>query len=269
MTVTPLVTDLDSTMIYLQSMNTRIDPHLLVNTDWVERRKMHIQCMKRSQEIIKTLADQDRIVAITTRSESQFKRTSLSTLFKVAIYDNGYSIEINGQKDNDWSNILANIISKNPRTTKQCQQDFISRVGPEFIHKVDEFEVFSIVYLVPERVDWVKANFDSFAYEGMKTSLQEVKFYIIPDAITKGHALTHLANKMGWNSVITAGDSLPDLEMMCLPISKIALISDRGELKDKASFDFNYKMFCRPEGFGALNGLDILEEYCLLEKLKF
>jgi hypothetical protein len=280
--VTPLFTDLDNT-IFLQEGKSR-DLQGLHKADYVVRRDMHICMTWLAYRIYRDLCYRNSLVAVTSRSLEQYNRTNLAKYTPMAIVDNGATILIEGVQDQFWSSYIRKQMDISGINHNAALDKFISIIGSENLTKEpDRFNYFSIAYLNEEANARVAANMAEFTQPGFKSSLQGGKFYFFPDFLTKGLAVQYLCLKMGIEEIVSAGDSLPDLEFMLdsglstreassfgpefdrLPNPRcvLSLISPYGELYDRFS-DLPVPNFMpRPiEGKAALVCEQLLVEYC-------
>jgi hypothetical protein len=275
-----LFTDLDNTAFVLETLNLLLTE--FVKVDYVSRRNLHILMTCQAYRIFLDLCYRQSLVAVTTRSLEQFQRTTLAKHIPYAIVDNGATILIEGVEDLYWTKFIQEIMKASGIDHNDAMNKFISKIGYSNVTKVDRFKYFGIVYLDDTANALVAANMSEFDQAGFKTSLQNNKFYLIPDFLTKGLASQYLCLKMGWTQIISAGDSLPDLEIMLdsglqslqpedfgpeyamhrSPECAFALISPYGELLNHRDLPLNHRMFEKIEGKAALVLEQILVEYC-------
>lgn len=275
-----LLTDLDNTAFVLQTLNQELTDY--VQVDFVKRRNLPIQMTSRGYRIFLDLCYRQTLVAVTTRSLEQYQRTTIASHIPYAIVDNGATILINGAEDEYWANFIDQKMVASGIDHNQAINEFIGVIGYDNITKVDRFKYFGIVYLTDDANATVAANMAEFDKPGFKTSLQNNKFYYIPHFLTKGLASQYLCLKMGWTEVISAGDSLPDLEIMLKsglqslqpedfgpefamlrsPECVFALISPYGELFNHTDLPSNHKMFDKIEGRASLVLEQMLVLYC-------
>jgi hypothetical protein len=277
----PLFTDLDNTVFLLQ--NKSGDIKSLCNVDYVVRRDMHICMTPLAHRIYLDLCDRRSLIAVTSRSLQQYTRTRLANFTPIAIVDNGATILINGQEDQYWSNYINNQMDISGIDHNAALDEFIFVIGQENLTKEpDRFKYFSIAYLNEEANARVAANMSEFTKPGFKSSLQGGKFYFFPEFLTKGLAVQYLCLKMGIEEIVSAGDSLPDLEFMLdaglstkppssfgfdglvNPRCVYSLISPYGELYEQSQHQVPVPNFMPEpiEGKAALVCEQLLVEYC-------
>ena len=138
-------------------------------------------------------------------------------------------------------------------------KDFVLNFGPQYVEKTDEFDYFGIVYLTNLCKKKMEIEFNSYIQPGFNSSLQNNKYYLIPNFINKGRALSYASKFMNLNGFEAAGDSLPDLTMM--ELASFSHISPWGELLG-TKLQFPHKAYNKHNGQLARTGEEIMINFC-------
>ena len=256
--------DLDNTMIGSATMNKLYsDKSLVVDVSALSGVKIEMSI--KAFNLYQELSRQKRLIAVTTRSKSQYQRTTLANHSASAIYDNGATIEFEGVVNESWSDKIQLEYSNLTLNSLDIMNCFISSFGSEYVETVDKFDYFGIVYLTPDGVKKMIQEFEKLNFKGFKTTFQGRKFYIIPEFINKGRALKHVVDVLGIDYLESAGDSLPDLDMF--QISNFCHVSPWGELEN-TNIPYPHKLYEKHENAIALTGEEILINFCGRNKYK-
>ncbi len=169
------------------------------------------------------VAEHASLVPVTTRVAHQYARVRLpGPPPRYAIAANGGLLLVDGAPDRAWTKHVA-------RTLRDCVAlaevwDHMGHVcSPRWTTKLRNAAglfCYAVVHpnrLPPDFVDDVSAW---AAERGWRTSLQGRKLYWVPEGLTKSAAVREVANRIGADHVVAAGDSLLDVDLL--------LAADRG-----------------------------------------
>lgn len=236
--------DLDRTLIYsrkaavlgLPPEATAQQSALLADLVCVELHKgkplSHVT--RAALETLKTLAECGVLVPATTRTRAQYIRIGLpGPPPRYAIAANGGFLLVDGVVDEAWSRRVSAVLAESAYPFVEVEAYLQDAFRPEWTSKVRSAEDL-FCYAVVEReavpegfVDEVTA----WAQErGWRASLQGRKFYLVPSELRKGAAVAEVARRVGASTVLAAGDSLLDAEM--LESATRAIRPAHGELHD-------------------------------------
>lgn len=190
----------------------------------------------KSIELMKEIDRKGYFIPVTTRSRSDFQRLFPIGDFapKNAVLANGGIVYINGQLDINWEQILKEKIGDVENSLKSAST-LIKRFFPtEKVTKmkIDHNLFWRVVVndqsIVPQVEELLREPLNEINYSFYNTGN---KCYIIHNAISKWEALKYLADKLGEEKIIAAGDSLMDLEM--IQKSDIGITPRHGEILEK------------------------------------
>jgi hypothetical protein len=217
--------DLDRTLIYSPralalDMSDEQAPRLL--TVEVHHGKPLSFMTERCAELLVELIAAAEFVPVTTRTRAQYQRVHLPGPVpgwapRYAICANGGQLLVDGVTDEDWNAQIKATLAQNCAPLDEIVHHLALSADPEWTLKrrVAE-ELFA--YLVVEREmlppGWV-AELTGWADErGYTVSLQGRKIYLVPQPLTKSAALAEVERRTGASTVLTAGDSLLDAELL-------------------------------------------------------
>ncbi|WP_394249504.1 HAD family hydrolase [Arthrobacter pityocampae] len=229
--------DLDRTLIY--SANSMLlagpddaAPPMVVAEVY---RGAPLSFMTRSAEaMLEDLAQRGLFVPVTTRTREQFERIRLPGRgMGYAVSTNGAVLMKDGVPDAAWTASIRSRISREcvplakvfeHLTVENPVQGLVRARTAEdtFIYCLVERASLSMEYLA-ELTDWC-------GQRGWKVSLQGRKLYCVPVPVSKEAAVAEVRERMGADTLITAGDSLLDAGM--LELADIAFRPAHGELHD-------------------------------------
>ena len=213
--------DLDQTLIYSENFVGKLSFEDKKGIELVET-KNDVPISYMSREAIAKL---DKInsrlifIPVTTRSIEQYERIFLlkKIVPKYAVVSNGGNIFIDGRLYKDWNSSVHEKINQNCIPMEQIIKKFNEIKNDSWI--ISGREVESLFYyciikkdLIPhERLEnftiWLKEN-------NWRVSLQGRKLYFIPQPLEKMDAIKYIADKEGVKNIISAGDSILDLNML-------------------------------------------------------
>jgi hypothetical protein len=157
------------------------------------------------------------VVPVTTRVPLQWERVRLpGAPARYAVAANGAILLVGGTEDHDWSqHVGAQLAGVAPLGEVW---DYVARVcRPEWTVKLRNARgLFCYAVLHRKRVpDGFYAECAAWADQrGWRTSLQGRKLYWVPRPLTKTAAVAEVASRVGASTVVAAGDSLLDLDLV-------------------------------------------------------
>ena len=217
--------DLDRTLIYSPralalDMSDETAPRLLAVE--VHNGKPLSFMTEHCAELLAELIGAAEFVPVTTRTRAQYQRVHLPGPVpgwapRYAICANGGRLLVDGLTDEDWTAHIASTLATSCAPLDEIVHHLALAADPEWTLKrrVAE-ELFA--YLVVEREllpeGWV-GELTGWADErGYTVSLQGRKIYLVPQPLTKSAALAEVERRTGASTVLTAGDSLLDAELL-------------------------------------------------------
>lgn len=234
--------DLDRTLIYSGKaarlgLEPDADPtELLRNLSCVEiyESKPLSHVTQAAHRSIESLARLGVLVPATTRTRAQYKRITLpGPPAHFAVTANGGFILVDGHADKTWSKQVAGVLAASSHPYSEVEGYMESVFKPEWTRKLRGAEglfCYAVVHrsdvpdgFVDEVTGWAEAR-------GWRASLQGRKFYLVPDELRKGSAVAEVARRVGAETILAAGDSLLDAEM--LESATHAIRPSHGELHD-------------------------------------
>ena len=213
--------DLDRTLIYSKkSRGQEVDEQEISAVEWVDEKAVAYMTNK-GIELFKQLPKEMTIVPVTTRTASQYHR--ITGLFDTtekptyAIVSNGAVILENGKPMEDWSDRLTMQLQQECKTIEHVMSQLETYAKKEFVLDVLQAESWFVYMIIDEKVFSVEEleNLSQIFYkQGFTLSHQGRKLYIMPNCINKSTALEFLKEHIGAKTVLAAGDSLLDFDMV-------------------------------------------------------
>ncbi|WP_042400794.1 hypothetical protein [Streptacidiphilus carbonis] len=217
--------DLDRTLIYSPralalDMSDETAPRLLAVE--VHNGKPLSFMTEHCAELLAELITVAEFVPVTTRTRAQYQRVHLPGPVPgwtphYAICANGGRLLVEGETDEDWSAHIASTLAAGCAPLDEIVHHLALDADPEWTLKRRVAEDL-FAYLVVEREllpeGWV-AELTGWADErGYTVSLQGRKIYLVPQPLTKSAALAEVERRTGASTVLSAGDSLLDAELL-------------------------------------------------------
>ncbi|MDI2129210.1 HAD family hydrolase [Yinghuangia seranimata] len=184
--------------------------------------------------LIAELGRRALLVPTTTRTRKQYRRIHLpGPAPAYAICANGGHLLVDGVTDEDWHAGVRKRLDEESAPLAEVVAHLEDVTDPEWTRKLRVAEDL-FTYLVLER-DRVPAGLveelTGWAGErGYGVSLQGRKLYFVPEALTKGSAVDEVRRRSGADTVLAAGDSLLDIEL--LKAADAGIRPGHGELAD-------------------------------------
>ncbi|MBG0739817.1 HAD family hydrolase [Paeniglutamicibacter antarcticus] len=232
-----LACDLDRTLIYspkafwLDVPDEQAPPIVVVEL----YQGIPISFMTRTAEtLLLALKAAATVVPVTTRTAAQYRRVRLpGPEQEYAVTTNGGVLLHHGQPDAHWHASIAR------RTAAHCaplQTVEAILADPAFsswilkLRHAEDLFIYAIVDREAMPEDFVAGLEQQCLALGWTVSLQGRKLYCVPQPVTKSSAVAEVQRRTGAGTVIAAGDSLLDRQM--LAEANIAFRPAHGELDD-------------------------------------
>ncbi|MFD8319160.1 HAD family hydrolase [Kitasatospora purpeofusca] len=236
-----VASDLDRTLIYSNralalDVPDRLAPRLL--SVEVHDGKALSFMTEEAAALLVELAREAVLVPATTRTRAQYERVNLpgptpGWVPPYAICANGGRLLVDGVPDEDWQTEMAGRLAEGAAPLAEVVEHLALCADPEWTHKrrvADEL----FAYLVVERAElpagWIAELTGWCAERGWSVSLQGRKVYAVPAPLSKSAALAEVVRRVGPSTVLSAGDSLLDADLLLA--ADAAWRPGHGELAD-------------------------------------
>ncbi|WP_035805965.1 HAD family hydrolase [Kitasatospora mediocidica] len=222
---TLVASDLDRTLIYsgralALSGPDRLAPRLL--SVEVHDAKPLSFMTERAARMLVELVREAVFVPVTTRTRVQYERVNLPGPVNgwrppYAICANGGRLLVDGAADPAWDAQVRTRLAATGVPLGEVVDRLARCADPEWTLKRRVAEDL-FAYLVVERGQlpdgWLAELTGWCAERGWTVSLQGRKVYAVPAALTKSAALAEVVRRVGATSVLAAGDSLLDADLL-------------------------------------------------------
>ncbi len=217
--------DLDRTLIYSSralalGMADELAPRLL--TVEVHHGKPLSFMTERCAELLVRLIGAAEFVPVTTRTRSQYLRVHLPGPLpgwapRYAVCANGGHLLVDGVTDEDWHARVQATLADDCAPLDEVVHHLALAADPEWTLKRRVAEDL-FAYLVVEREQlpqgWIEELTGWADERGYGVSLQGRKVYLVPRPLRKSAALAEVGRRTGASTVLAAGDSLLDAELL-------------------------------------------------------
>jgi len=227
--------DLDQTLIYSQRtlLNQELDQQIRPVERFEERFISYMT--QNALSALKEIAQRVLFVPVTTRTKLQYQRInflSYGITHEYAVTSNGGLVFSQGKEDEDWTQlVLAG------RDKCLAAQDLIRKFD-EIAHSSWVIKdsgkladnLFYYCLIDRDKIPLTElAAFKLWASDNhWELSVQGRKLYLVPQNVNKKAAIQYIKEKKGLSSVVAAGDSLLDLDL--LKAADLALAPAHGEI---------------------------------------
>lgn len=155
---------------------------------------------------------------VTTRTREQYRRIRLPCPTpRYAVCANGGHLLVDGEPDRDWRAAVAARLADECATLDEVRAHLLAAADPAWLLKERVAEDL-FAYLVVERSllpdGWLAELSDWAGSRGWTVSLQGRKVYAVPKPLTKSAAVREVARRTGARTVLAAGDSLLDADLL-------------------------------------------------------
>ena len=235
-----VVSDLDRTLIYSTSA-LALPPDgpvpALRCVETYEGRPLSFMT-ERAVALLAGLLEQGRFVPITTRTIAQYRRVRAPIAdAEWAICANGGRLLRHGVEDRGFTaEVTARLADAGapPAQVRAAFEALIAEhdLGPH-VHGVriaEDLFCYAVVDRAALPPEWLGRLSDLAVPLGWVVSLQGRKVYCVPAALTKSAAARRLADRLGADRILAAGDSLLDADL--LEAADAAIRPAHGELAD-------------------------------------
>lgn len=202
------VTDLDNTLLY--SYKHALPGDVCVETiHEKEQGFMSARTIRLLSQVLGKLP----VIPVTTRSVEQYQRITFpeGTEPREAIVSNGAIRLKDGVRDSDWDDKMKEVIAPYTDETERLFHRYSE--DPRFIRCRIVDAAYLFVYCA-KGVDPGLCTKELADQTGMRVMLSGKKIYLLPPRLHKGTALQVLRESEPERTVIAAGDSLMDLDML-------------------------------------------------------
>lgn len=214
--------DLDRTLIYSRAACLlgggaagTVEPPDLVCVEWYDGRPASFLTRTAATHLAR-LAAQSALVPVTTRTREQLARVRLPHPTRYAVAANGGFLLVDGVTDGPWTAAVTRAL-RGGYPLADVVGRLAAAADPAYTTKLRVAEGL-FAYLVVERsrvpdgllaelAEWLAAG-------GWRLSVQGRKVYAIPGALSKRDAVRALADRLGSDGYVAAGDSLLDGELL-------------------------------------------------------
>ncbi len=229
--------DLDRTLVYSATAlalrgNDADAPELLVAEVYSGKPLSFLT--RRAGKALSALSEIAWFVPCTTRTREQYARIRLPVSTpEYAVCANGGFILVDGKPDQAWSEAVRARLDDQSAPLGEMAAHLRTVCDYAWTKKLRIAEEL-FVYAVVERAElpsgFVAELTAWCAPRGWDVSLQGRKLYCVPASLTKGKAIAEVARRTGASTVLAAGDSLLDAEL--LDSADEAVRPAHGELHD-------------------------------------
>jgi hypothetical protein len=220
--------DLDTTLVYsARSLrlpdDDRLAPRLVVTEVW--RGAPLTYCTRAAEALLTELDGLALVVPVTTRTRAQFARvrlldgdgTAQEPGQRYAVVANGGHLLVDGRPDEEWAASVRATLAGSCRPLGEVV-DALRRATEG--HRVSELrpadELFVYVAVDPQTLppDALRGLSEWCAEGGWRVSLQGRRLYCVPAPLSKATAVAEVARRTGATTVLAAGDSLLDADLL-------------------------------------------------------
>ncbi len=202
-------TDLDNTIIYSYKRDIGKDK---ICAEIYQGREISF-ITKRTAELLKEVNEKVLIVPTTTRTQEQYERIDLGIgTPKYALVCNGGVLLVDGEEDRQWydeSRAMVEDCAKELEAARDTLEKEKRRTLD--VRFIRELFVFTKSDEPQATVERLKMALDTKKIDVFSNG---VKVYAVPKALNKGRAVRRLAQKLGAEKIVAAGDSEFDVTLL-------------------------------------------------------
>jgi len=193
--------------------------------------------LEKDFEKLKEISEKITFIPTTARSIAQYTRTMVSQIPKYAICTSGGVILEDGKEMEEW-NTHIETLKKEKGIDFQYAINLLKNYpeNTDEIKIVDDLYVYEYLHCDEEMTEGILKYLDKNLNENWLYTLQGKKLYIMPSFISKEYALDFLANKLGKEIAITAGDGKLDVGL--LEVGKTKIIPEGSEVLRFLDFEY-------------------------------
>jgi hydroxymethylpyrimidine pyrophosphatase-like HAD family hydrolase len=213
--------DLDRTLIYSQRMiDESAEKPGDIRIAETKDGEVITYLTERTVRLLKEVSNKMLFVPVTTRTMAQYARIFAITealVPKYAVTSNGGNILIAGKADPDWHESVKKKIEANCLPVNDAFRAFDAVRSDKWVKTcsvADELFFYCVIHNSDAIPSEKLALYSEYIEEnGWRTARHGRKLYFIPNCLSKKDAVAHIAEKEGIQKIISAGDSVLDLEM--------------------------------------------------------
>ncbi|MCQ9162466.1 HAD family hydrolase [Arthrobacter sp. STN4] len=187
-----------------------------------------------AEDLLLKLSAAAAFVPVTTRTQAQYERVQLpGPAPEYAITTNGGKLLHRGVPDPGWRRHLAARIAADCAPLESVEARLAGPAHAGWIlrvHRAEDLFVYAIVDRGAMPAAFLEQLQAECAAAGWTVSLQGRKLYCVPAPVTKGGALDEVARRTGAGTILAAGDSLLDADLLAR--ADVAFRPLHGELHD-------------------------------------
>ncbi|WP_163512257.1 HAD family hydrolase [Fodinicola acaciae] len=227
-----VASDLDRTLIYSRAA-AETDASDLMCVELYDGEPLSY-LTPRAADGLRRLAERTELVPVTTRTREQYQRITLPVPpRKYAICANGGHLLVDGVPDVRWHLAVRRRLASVSAELAEVSEWLAKTADPQWTLKHREAEDL-FCYLVVDRAAMPLSYVDEMIGwcepRGWEVSVQGRKVYAVPRELTKSGAVAEVAGRIDADTVLAAGDSLLDAEL--LAAADAAVRPGHGELAD-------------------------------------
>jgi hydroxymethylpyrimidine pyrophosphatase-like HAD family hydrolase len=224
-------TDLDRTFIFSERTVNRLTEELVCIEQWEGRDLSYVS--QALLDYVINIKEDTLIIPVTTRALHQYERITLFTdSYKpsYAIAANGGVVMKNGVRDRQWDEILKKELQASAPFA-EMERMFQKQWQYSMFRRLDEADgLFYVLIMDEERIEreWLEELQQEMRKVGWNSYVNGRKFYVLPETLTKEHAVEYILKDIPYKTHYAAGDSIMDLGM--LDMADVAFTPMHGDL---------------------------------------
>ncbi|MBX6769119.1 MAG: HAD family hydrolase [Actinomadura rubrobrunea] len=180
---------------------------------------------------LQALADTAVFVPVTTRTPEQYARVRLLDKPPAyAVCANGGRLLVDGVDHPDWAAAVRARVADGRAPLDEIRARLAATSGEFVLKRRVASDLFAYLVVDPAALPpgWYDDLAGWCAARGWRTSRQGRKIYCLPEPLTKAAAAAEVARRVGADTMLAAGDSLLDVEL--LDAADAAIRPAHGEL---------------------------------------
>ncbi|WP_431029018.1 HAD family hydrolase [Lysinibacillus sp. LZ02] len=233
-----LTTDLDRTLIFSKRTVNRPLSELIC-VEYVDGEALSF-ISHETEQALRQLSGDAFVIPVTTRAGHQYERIELfQRVYKppYAIVANGGIVLKDGKRDTQWDAIMQQLLAESMPFHEMAHIFATDWQHPMFQQIADADQLFYVLMLEKEKIDWDCLNDlrDRMERVGWSSYINGRKLYVLPKCLTKERAVQYVLEQMPYTIHYAAGDSIMDLGM--LELTDLAFTPAHGELFKEKGYD--------------------------------
>ncbi|OQY60297.1 MAG: hypothetical protein B6245_02115 [Desulfobacteraceae bacterium 4572_88] len=215
-----LASDLDRTLIYSRRMLDESGENPGdIRVAETKNGEVITYVTERTLRLLGELSRRGLFVPVTTRTTEQYFRISAiadDIRPRYAITSNGGNIFKNGDPDREWHEQVKSRIADECLPLEDAFRKFESIRSDKWVkfsRIADELFFYCVLRMEHAPFEEIDRYAEFLERNNWHTTLHGRKLYFIPNSLSKAGAVAHVAEQEEVSQIITAGDSLLDLDM--------------------------------------------------------